>query len=106
MHVSFATQCAWRAIYVRRGPRLSPFHPNIGKQVCYLGIDPSASKGPQLFGGWHIGRWCRRFRFTLPHVRWGFVARCGYARPVAWLYQRQQALLIRLDGRYSLRRQS
>lgn len=99
--VAFAERCAWRAAYLYRGT----------DQIARIGIDPTASGGPVLFGAFYfVGpRPWRRFdrlrpflfRFTefrvrLPHLRWQM-------NMPAWklaLYQRQQAFLYNLDGRY------
>ena len=87
-----ATGCAWRAVYLYRGtPTLS------NPPRLYLGTDPSAERGPQLFGGYHLSRRHQgRFHVTLPHISWGTAARWRWLLP---LYRAQQRLLDRLDGR-------
>lgn len=88
-----ATGCAWRAVYLYRG---APSPSNIPR--LYLGIDPSAERGPRLFGGYHVSRrWFGRFSVVLPHLAWGTAARWRWLLP---LYRAQQRLCHRLDGRF------
>lgn len=86
MKIQFSKHCAWRAFYVSnsRGP------------ICHLGIDPTTSYGPQIFGG--IGRW--RFRFNVPHLRWSTRS----SRLYIAAYMLQQRILHRIDGRYKGKR--
>jgi len=104
INLAFAEHCAWRAVYLYI----------LGDQIAHLGIDPTASGGPQIFGAFYfVGprpwRWRRlwplqsflfrftSFRFKVPHIRWQY-------RMPAWklaIYQRQQALLYRIDGRFT-----
>ena len=96
MTTTFATGCAWRAVYLYRGePSLSSPPP-----LLYLGIDPTSGRGPRLFGGYHFTRRHQgRFSVTLPHLTWGLVWRL---RPWLYpLYRAQQRLLHRLDGRFT-----
>lgn len=85
LHLKFADGCAWRAAYLYAGSR----------QIAHVGIDPTCGPGPQLFGS--IGR--RSCRATIPHLSWRAVTRANHPI-VLKLYQAQEAIRFRLDGRY------
>jgi hypothetical protein len=88
MKVMFAEKCAWRAIYFYIGQR----------QVFHVGIDPSYSYGPNLFGGLELSwlTYYKRWRIIIPHIRW----RSGMNRFKLAIYRRQQWFWHKIDGRY------
>lgn len=86
IEINGAEHAAWRALYVDFD----------GKQVAHFGIDPTADKGPRLFGG--LGR--RQFNVPLPHIRWRACMRTNYHPLVMKLYQAQQRILFAMDRRY------
>ena len=96
MTTTFASGCAWRAVYLYCG------EPSISNPArLYVGVNPAAGRGPSLFGGYHFSpgnQW--RFHVTLPHIRWVTAARWPWLLP---LYRAQQRLLHRLDGRRAVR---
>jgi hypothetical protein len=81
LSIQFAEHCAWRAVYVFVG----------GRQIFRLGVDPSASRGPHLFG-MVAGR---EFRLQLPTVRWTY----PMGRVRTWAYSACQRFYFALDGR-------
>lgn len=102
--VSFAKGCAWRAIYLSRMARNIDF---TGRdwgvsrhQFFHLGIDPTGSRGPTLFGGivnpWNRRGWHFKWRFRLPCLRWKYPAGPLYLRA----YRISSAFWHALDGRY------
>lgn len=91
LSIQGAGRCAWRALYFSLGSGYDR------RQFAHIGIDPTASGGPQLFGG--LGSFS--FRFVLPHISWREVGEYEYAPEVKAVYQLQQRLLRRLDGRFT-----
>jgi hypothetical protein len=73
---------AWRARYLYVNER----------KVAHIGIDPTGSHGPQMFGSL-LGR---SFRFGLPHVRWQYPASPLRMR----LYKASSHFWHMMDGRY------
>lgn len=84
----FAEQCAWRAAYL--------YAPS-GIQLAHIGFDPNTQGQPRLFGA--IGR--RSVSISLPAIRWRHPMPPALLR----LYQLQQKILHRLDGRFRIYRE-
>jgi len=97
--ISFATGCAWRAVYIRIAPIKKHNYSSIltgcpEYNLLTLGIDPDFTR-PQ----WFFGAFDSRVRhFRLPHLRWGY--RRSFFKPWLWLYRKQNAFLHSLDGRF------
>lgn len=78
---------AWRARYIYLGETLKS-----ARLIAHIGIDPTASPGPQVFGS-VAGK---SFRVLVPTLRWKH-----RASPLRkHMYQIQQHLILGLDGRY------
>lgn len=104
MSITFASKCAWRAVYVSR-----ELPDGYGRhQFFHVGIDPTTDRGPKLFGavsnpfsrggprersrfGFHF-----QWRVSLPSVRWVY----PMSPTRLFFYRLSSQLWHGLDGRY------